>query len=326
MKSKALAIAMCALMVTGTTVGTALVQTVPAFAATENATENRAPVITVGASSFLVEKGSSFDLKAKLGLSVIDDKDGNITNTVTISTVDTSTIGCKTISIPAKDSGGLTSAQTVKVNIIEVEQTAKFDRFSAVANCNPSAYVQGDKTGLTIQLGEKSEDKSIFQVIISDGSNTLTKWITATDYQGVPFANNEGKVWYQGQWIPGDQWANREAYVKAHPADNSQVSTGNGTAPGDADSYVTGNGAGPGGATGPGGASATADATPGSPEAVSSDAAPATETASALPKTGDIVMASAGIAAIVAIGGVMYFGVRKRKLAKAGNSNRDNEE
>lgn len=313
MKRKAIAFALSTLMTTGLTVGGAIMQPVAAFAETQSATENKAPVITVGATSFLVEKGASFDLKAKLGLTVMDDKDGNITNNVSIPTVDTSTVGAKTINIPAKDSGGLTSNVTIKVNVIEVAQTAKFDRFSAVANCTPSAYVDGDKTGLTIQLGEKNEDKSTFNIIISDGSSTITKTITAVDYQGVPFANNEGKVWYQGQWIPADQWANREAYVKANPADSSQVNTGNGTAPGDADSYVSTGGPG-GDATAPGGSATTpgsdSSAGPGSPEAVSDS--------SALPKTGDVaaIGGALAVAGVCAVGGVIYLTARKRKSAK----------
>lgn len=321
MKRKAIAMALCALVATTTVIGSGLTAPKPVFAATQSVTENRAPVITVGSNKFLVEKGTSFDLKSKLGLTVQDDHDGNITSQVPVPKVDTSQVGLQTIELSATDSGGLNSTQRVTVNVIEIEQTAKFDRFSAVSNCTPSSYVNGNKTGLTITLGTLYEDKSCFQINISDGSNTIQKLITATDYQGVPFANDEGKVWYQGQWIPADQWANREAYVQSHPADGSQVGTGDGTAPGDADSYITGT-------DGPGSEGTPDDSMPGQTYdadgnliTLDEDGNPVEDSESSapsnLPKTEDVVKVGIAGACIIAVGGLTYLGIRKKRSSKA---------
>lgn len=321
MKRKAIAMAICALVVTSTVVGSGLIAPQPVYAASQSATENRAPVITVGSNKFLVEKGSAFDLASRLGLTVQDDNDGNITNRVPIPKIDTSQVGLQTIELSATDSGGLTTTQRVTVNIIEIEGTAKFDRFSAVSSCTPSSYVNGNKTGLTVTLGTLYEDKSCFQINISDGSNTIQKLITAVDYQGVPFANDEGKVWYQGQWIPADQWANREQYIQSHPADGDQVDTNNGSGPGDNDSYITGTdgpGSEGGGPNDSLGGVYDADGNLVSMDGTSSPyTSESPSTSTGLPKTEDVVKVGVAGAGVVALGTLAYLSIRKNKSNKA---------
>lgn len=324
MKRKLISFTLCAAIALGITVGGSPMTSLTAYAATTSVTDNRAPVITVGSNSFLVEKGASFDLAARLGLTVQDDNDGNITSQVSIPKISTEQVGQQEIDLSVTDSGGLKTSQRIKINVIEVEQTTKVDRFSAVANITPSSLVNGNKTNLTVTLGTRYEDKSCFQITISDGSNTISKLITATDYQGVPFANDESKVWYQGQWIPADQWANREAYVIAHPnTGTASTSDPTGTAPGDGESYITGTD-GPGGSTSsqgtaPGDATTTYDES-GNIVTLDENGNPVADskaTTSGLPKTEDVVKASVGIAGILAIAGGAYFAIRKRKTKKA---------
>ena len=229
-------VASLALMFSGANL---LATPITAFGATE--TQNHAPVISPAATKFLVEKNQKFDLASALSLSVIDDTDGDLTKQTNdkIPAIDTSSVGKQEIKIQAIDHAGLASSITVTINVIEVVESAQFDRFDSVNNCSPASYVNGNKSDLSITLGSTYPEKSVFQIIITDGSNRMEKLITATDYQGIPFSSADGKIWYQGQWIPADKWSVRDAYIASQNGADVPITTDGTGGPTDGTNYTT---------------------------------------------------------------------------------------
>lgn len=133
------------------------------------------PKITVKQDKFLIEKGSAFDLKNSLGLSVVDPKDGDITNKFKFTALDTSQAKTFNKVLTAKSDDGKTSTKTLVFRVIDIVDSIDVESKEALQTMDLSKVINGDTEGLTVKLGAIKDGSFIAK--ISDGTNTLEKEI-----------------------------------------------------------------------------------------------------------------------------------------------------
>ena len=135
------------------------------------------PTIKVKKDKFLVEKGSNFDFAKELGLSIVDEKDGDMTNHIKVPTIPTDKTGRISKTIKAVNSKGEISTKNIVINIVEVAGEASVASMDDVKKMDFSKLVQGDVSGLTIALKSTDEANKTMIITVSDGVNTLDKTV-----------------------------------------------------------------------------------------------------------------------------------------------------
>lgn len=140
------------------------------------------PKITVKQDKFLIEKGSNFDFKNSLGLSVVDRKDGDLTAKFQFPKLDTSEAKSFTKTITAKNTAGKVSTKTLVFRIVDVVDSLEIESVEALQTMDLSKVISGDTDGLTVKLGAIKD--SSFIAKISDGTNTIEKEIKFNVKQG----------------------------------------------------------------------------------------------------------------------------------------------
>lgn len=140
------------------------------------------PKITVKQDKFLIEKGASFDLKSSLGLSVVDAKDGDITDKFPFPPIDTSKSSNFTKVIKAENSEHKKSTKTLVFRVVDIAKAIDVESKEALQTMDLSKVVNGDSQGLTVKLGTIKDNS--FTATISDGTNTIEKEIGYTVKQG----------------------------------------------------------------------------------------------------------------------------------------------
>lgn len=143
---------------------------------------SKGPKITVKQDKFLLEKGANFDLVKALGLSVVDSKDGDITDEFKFKPVDTSVAKSFTRSIKAENSAHEVSTKTIVFRIVDIVDSIEIESVEALQTMDLSKVISGDTQGLTVKLGAIKDGSFIAK--ISDGTNTLEKEIKYNVKQG----------------------------------------------------------------------------------------------------------------------------------------------
>ncbi|GAA0101562.1 hypothetical protein UT300012_22770 [Paraclostridium bifermentans] len=138
------------------------------------------PTIKVKKDKFLVEKGSNFDFAKELGLSIVDEKDGDMTDHIKVPTIPTDKVGRISKTVKAVNSKGEVSTKDIVVNVIEVEGETSVASMDDVKKMDFSKLVKGDVSGLTIALKSTDEANKTMTVTISDGVNTIDKTVKLT--------------------------------------------------------------------------------------------------------------------------------------------------
>lgn len=135
------------------------------------------PTIKVKKDKFLVEKGSNFDFAKELGLSIVDEKDGDMTNHIKVPTIPTDKTGRISKTIKAVNSKGEISTKNIIINIVEVAGETSVASMDDVKKMDFSKLVKGDVSGLTIALKSTDEANKTMVITVSDGVNTLDKTV-----------------------------------------------------------------------------------------------------------------------------------------------------
>ena len=156
--------------------------------------ESDAPVISVKSDKFLVEQGTEFDLASALELKITDKTDKDLTDKVKIPEVNTSSVGILNFKIEASNSLGKKSELTVTINIVGFVETKSFEKFEDVKSVDLNTVVTGNMKGLQLSLGEVSEENSTFEVVVTDGVNTLKKTVKALDKEGNSFGKTDAQT------------------------------------------------------------------------------------------------------------------------------------
>lgn len=160
----------------------------------EGEAESDAPVISVKSDKFLVEQGTEFDLASALELKITDKTDKDLTDKVKIPEVNTSSVGILNFKIEATNSLNKKSELTVTINVVGFVETKSFEKFEDVKAVDLNTVVTGNMKGLQLSLGEVSEENSTFEVVVTDGVNTLKKTVKALDKEGNSFAKSDANA------------------------------------------------------------------------------------------------------------------------------------
>ncbi len=173
--------------------------------------ESDAPVISVKSDKFLVEQGTNFDLASALELKITDKTDKDLTDKVKIPEVNTSSVGILNFKIEATNSLNKKSELTVTINIVGFVETKSFEKFEDVNSVDLNTVVTGNMKGLQLSLGEVSKENSTFEVVVTDGVNTLKKTVKALDKEGNSFAKSDADA---NQQATADSTANANKLPK----------------------------------------------------------------------------------------------------------------
>lgn len=134
------------------------------------------PVITVKASSFILKTGEGvFNLTDALGLNIQDTKDGDITSTVVLPTIDTSKPVKKSYDIKATNSKGVSATKRITVNILGVTDLVHVTSFKDISAYDLKNLVNGDVTECTMTAMDLNESANAFTLEIKDKVDGLLK-------------------------------------------------------------------------------------------------------------------------------------------------------
>lgn len=201
---------------------------------------NAGPTIKVNKDKFLVEKGASFNFGKELGLTIVDETDGDMTSKIQVPEIATDKTGKISKTVKAVNSKGEISTKNIVINVVEVAKEAKVASLDDVKGMDFSKLVTGDVSSLTIALKSTDAAKKTMTITVSDGVNTIDKTIalvvngeTGTDTDtgkdpGKEEGKEEDKTEGEGDKTPTDGAEDTNTDKKPE-GDGSGNGTGNGS-------------------------------------------------------------------------------------------------